>query len=687
MPQIIRSRPVKNNPFISNSAKEVFQQNKDGVPKKVEQAQTQSSSQMAPGQTLKLEVFNPKPEQPSVPVMPYQPMVATHMMPGLNPTLQNLFLPTTAFSYGPNMQIPMQKVINITTPGPVGGHVEMRNIYEGILPNKDNRYTFNSIGERKKMSDFVRQVMVRMHDGEDIGLDTDGHNSLMKYIKFMELNPNFYSTINKNPYDGLPYGLLIYRSCFPIRIDKFSRTIQCAKKSIGLNIRLYSLSYAEYYTYKFRQRNYIKYDVWRELLFYEYLREKIVKKYVSPNFPILYTFFTSANQKIDFFKLKRNLLNQKDLLTIEYKKFMEYYNMRDAMISNKTGQSINPDALTEVVTGKMQRADYLPDEVDPVLQKYSGTTLIIITEAPMSNIYQWASMKYEQEGIASKVIENGYHDEKVWINVIFQIMSALAVLQKHGIHIANMTLEDNIYIKDLYAEGSTIGYWIYEIDGVSYYVPNYGYLVLVDSNFKDITPTVRVQERSGREYKIHASTDIFGESVNSSDVFESNYQNYRNIISVNAFSKEHTKNGVMRPPDEVMTFIQDVMNSPEKDIGKIIASKFGRLMNNRIGTFLKKDVETSNIRAVTGDFVKGEMAIQTIDNNTYKWVMVMSEIDSDGNVKIMDRDDVRKNSFYEKTVSKSNLQQYSLSEKIEQNINEPNVIFNEANLIETYIIN
>jgi hypothetical protein len=271
-------------------------------------------------------------------------------------------------------------------------------------------------------------------------------------------------------------------------------------------------------------------------------------------------------------------------------------------------------------------------------------------------------------------------------------MSALAVLQKHGIHIANMSLEDNVYIKDLYSEGTTIGYWIYIIDGISYYIPNYGYLVMIDSSFKDIVPTVRAQERSGREYKINSSQELFDRPAKESDIFELNYQNYRNIINTNAFTKEHTKNGVMRPPDEVISFIQDIMSDPEKDIAKIISNKFGRLMNNRIGTFLKKDVnniETSNLRDVTGSFTPGEMVVQTVDNNTYKWVMVKSDIDSNGNVKVMDRDDPNKNIFYEKTLPKSNLRQYSLSEvgKIEQNIIEPNVIFNQANLLETYIIN
>src|SRR5947209_8737277 len=136
----------------------------------------------------------------------------------------------------------------------------MSKIYENILPGKENKLTATTLEERLQTYDYVRQILIKINDGENISLDSDGHNSLMSYIKFMELNPNYYSPIYVNPYKGLPYGLLIYRSCFPIRMDQLSQSIICAKQSIGLNIRLYSLTYAEYYTYLFRQITYIEYD-------------------------------------------------------------------------------------------------------------------------------------------------------------------------------------------------------------------------------------------------------------------------------------------------------------------------------------------------------------------------------------------------------------------------------------------
>ena len=125
---------------------------------------------------------------------------------------------------------------------------------------------------------------------------------------------------------------------------------------------------------------------------------------------------------------------------------------------------------------------------------------------------------------------------------------------------------------------------------------------------------------------------------------------------------------------------------PEKDIGNIIRNHFGRLMNNRIGTFLKKDIETSNIRDTTGKFSHGEMVIQTIDNDTYKWCMITSDVDSDGNINVIDRVNPISLDFESKLIPKNNLKQYSQSEKIEQNLVGSNAIFNETNLMETYTI-
>jgi len=682
IPEITKTRTIPNNPFTTNTAKEVYAKNKP---------YQKQEAPMQPGQTLKLEVFNPPPEQATNPSMPYQP----YMLSGLNPTLQQLFSPTSVPTYGPNVQIPMQKVYQINMPGPSGDHVQMRRIYENVLPGKDNRYTFVTLGERLKMYDYVRQILVKMYDGEEISLDSDGQRSLMSQIKYLHLNPNYYSTVNKNPYAGLPFGLLIYNSCFPIKMDKPSQSIICAKDSIGLNIRLYSLSLAEYLSHKLRQPIYKCYDVWRELIYYEYMREYILKKKKSPNFILMYTFFMSANAKIDFYALKKGCLTQKDMLTDAYRRFRDNHIpviaapvvAKGQPLPPRPGAPATPAKLDCQKTKLMINGEYLPDEIDPLLQKFSCRTLIVITEAPQHNLYQWSSMIYEQDGIVSKMISHGYHDENVWLSVLFQITSALYVLQKEGIYLKDMSIEDNVYIKDLQSGGYMMGYWIYVIDGISYYVPNYGYLVLIDSNFKDLVPNTAALTQSPRQYKILSSANMFNKKDAVDEIEDKVFQNYRNIINTNAFTKDNTKNNVLRPPESICKLIDRMtVDQSTKKINEVILKHFGGLMNNRIGTYLKKD-EIANIRSITGTFKKGELAIQTIDSETYKWVLIAADkVDATGAIGTIQRSTPESNDFVHIAVQQSSLKQYSHSEKIEQNYIGTDAVFSEDKLLETYVM-
>ena len=698
VPVITKTRSTPGTPFITNTAKEVYSTKKNEA---IEQTQQTQQTQRTPGKnygrlvtqstsidnpstmnpTLKLEMFAPGPSPQQQPVANYNPYAPIFNLAGnlrFSPAaFAYLNSPTSAISYGPDVKLPMQNVYNISLPGPTGGHVEMSKIYENILPGKENKLTSVTLGERIQTYDYVRQILIKSSDGEDIGLD-NSQNSLLSNIKFMELNPNYYSPIYSNPYKGLPFGLLVYRSCFPIKFDEASQSIVCARNSIGLNIRLYALTYAEYYSYKFRQLTYKEYDVWRELAYYEYVRENIIKKKQSPNFPLLYAFFMSPNRKIDFFSLKKNCLTQKDFLTKDYQKFVYVHTLfSNVKPSNEIIRPMTlPDAARKVIAK-------LPDEMDPSLQAYSGTTLILVTEAPHHNFYQWASRIYEREGIVSKMISHGVHDEHVWIGILFQIIYALYIMQIHGIYMRNMTIEDNIYIKDLQSSGKSSGYWKYIVDGVSYYIPNYGYIVLIDSNFKDIQPQGTTIERCKREYKIYTS-NIIGKKYKIDDIRRKVYENYKCIISTNSFTKEHTQNNVMKPPESIMKLIETMMEDSEQNLGKVLSKYFRPLMHNRIGTLLRKDTEVPNIREISGQFKQGEIAVEVIEEDLYKWCLVVAPKEN-GIIEIITRETPSSIDFITKDVRIETLKQYSTSEQIEQNT-DPLVNLSNDSLLETYII-
>lgn len=627
---------------------------------------------------LKVEMYEPAEKKPPMPIghypVSYNATLSQNrqFMPGV---FEYLNKPTYGLSYGPSVELPMQNVYQIKLPGPDGDHYEMSRINEIMLPGKEHKLTANTVGERIQTYDYVRGILVRIGDGEDISLDDRGKgNSLMSYIKFMELNPTFYSPLYSNPYRGLPFGFLVYRSCFPIKLDPMSQTVVCSRESIGLNIRLYALTLAEYISYKYRQPIFKEYDVWRELAYYEFVRDCIIKKKQSPYFPLLYCYFMCENKKINFLSLKKKTLTQKDMLTKEYSLFVQRH--QDISTVQPKANIIRPPN-TQITT-----VTKLPDEVDPLLQCYSGNTLILITESPDYNLYQWASRTYVNDGAVRKMISQGFYNFDIWLGILFGMVSTLALLQVHGIYIRDMSIEKNFYVKQLQLQGPSIGYWKHVINGVSYYVPNYGFLLMLDSNYADIAAPPVTSNCCERFYKIDSSGALGGRVRDVAKIKKQVFENYRNIISTNAFTKEHTQNEVNKPPEGIMTLIQSMMNDPEEDLTVVLSTHFRKLMNNRIGTYLKKDIELPNIRDMTSVPKKGEMVARVLGTDFYAWALALDQ-PSPGNVRIITKNNPDDEDFVEMTVRTDELKQYAPSEKVEQTSSVTNNLSDDA-LLETY---
>lgn len=68
------------------------------------------------------------------------------------------------------------------------------------------------------------------------------------------------------------------------------------------------------------------------------------------------------------------------------------------------------------------------------------------------------------------------HTIEEWYNAYFQITVAIYALQRHFNMIHLDLHSDNIIVIKV-KEG---GHWVYEIDGIKYYVPNYGYIFYIN---------------------------------------------------------------------------------------------------------------------------------------------------------------------------------------------------------------
>jgi hypothetical protein len=471
--------------------------------------------------TFNLQIYEQQkqqpPPQPTMPLPPGMIPQLNYQYPGYHPTYNNI----------PQM-IPIVNNYKINAMGPLDNHTKMSYIYEDILPPRGGSMTqINSLDERIHMYEFIRSVLIK--EKKDMLVLSQSQNSLLNYIKFMDLNPYNTNIHSTNPYLGLPNDMLLYRSCYPIRYNSNTSSIMCAKDSTAVNIRIYKVTDVELNVFYNKNKqalqqleialphvvgasvadlNVNNYDIWREVGYYEFVREQIIKKRVSPNFVILYMYNIALTPFIDYIQL-----------------------------------------------AKLRGCSSKPDSNKP-------KSLVMITESPTHNLYGWASNSYKKDFNINKMVHAGFYSDKIWYSVLFQIMAALCTMQKYGFIFNQFSIEDHVYIKDLPIDASNIKYWKYKINGVDYYIPNYGYLVVIDSKYKDLESNHlhSLNTHSGT-YRIYA--DTFGDDKNK--IEQECFDVFKRIFTKNSFSEAFKQNGGVTPPDTITSFLDSIttiINAP-----------------------------------------------------------------------------------------------------------------------------
>jgi len=650
-----------------------------------------------------LQVFSPpipsqKPQPPPVITNYYPPCqddnnTNTNTNPNNKMQYPLMYNPYLIAGYGypgmpisgtaaPGFATPYVKQYNVVVNGPNDPHDKFSLIYEDTLPTKKNVNTSSTIGERIAMSEFIYSAYIRKYNGEDIDLNGFGENSLYRFLKFLDINPYDCKKHLTGPYKNLPSNVLFYSACYPIKYDNATNSIQCAPNSIGVLVRIYKMSEDEYIG-----KNNIEHNLWREVGFYEYIRENVIKKKVSPNFPLLYCYYISQNCNINFQKLelvKGNI--------------------------NKVNMNLpvfNKDCTTATVYKKVpQRA------------------LVALTEAPTYSLCGWATKTYTQVYLSNvrQNINPGYHRAEVWMSVLFQLIDALSVMQKYKIAFTNFTMEDNVYIKDLNENENITLYWKYKISGYDYYVPNYGYLVMIDSNYKDkcydpnynsvlnnlnnpnvnsnlnanhLPSQIPIFDNTINNINAMANPDnantnpkIIAEIFHNHDAEQKAFCQFKECFNPNTWSLSFTNVGGTKPPETIMNLINriyDEINKPNSSriIEDYIHKFFGSMLNNRIGTILTKQ-EYDNVRQEEAKvFDKGQIVVEEFQPNTYKFVLFEKE--ENNNAYIITREDPLKDDFINKIVPISSLVNYSKWDTIVQNYKPSERILSDNDLIEVYV--
>ena len=619
-------------------------------------------------------------KQASLPLQPFSlssPFIPPQFQSYLNNFMKNFYTP---FIY---------KDYHINLGGPDGDITRGSMIYEDVLPSPDIYSSYKTLKERNYLLNYLRGTFIMADEGEFIDF-SGGPNSLNSRLKLIQLNPYNSNLYSSNPYKNLPKGLLIYTSCYPIVYDKASTMVQCNKSSVGLNVRVYELTLKEFVvkylnspskmdglktSTKIRpdldeilnmvkkelgdktlseydsELNPIKYDVWREVDFYAYIRDKINLQMICPNFVQSYCYFINKKANISF---NKNGLN--------------------AAFRDKT--------IPELLMGDK-----------------SNCTMVLLTESPNKSIYQWGSNEYVKDKGIQKMVYSGFKPDTHWKSVIAQMLIIFYVMDKYLFTVREMEPSSNFFVKNLNVFGDNKQYWQYNIGGIDFYIPNYGYLLMFDHDYKDLKSPENIASNARKVISVEA----FGDDI--VNIKKTIVANALNCFSSNNFGDSFHQFGGVGLSDKIKDIFdhihKDIMN--EKTNLETIGSNtwtelikknliYMGYINNRVGTPIR-DLEVQYIRKSDSRpkiFKSGELVIYEEKFETYKILMIYENNNPNSCNCVGLPDETipdSSNLNYEiKPYPKDLLYKYSEYETIKQDVKPGEPMIGQDNIIEKYTL-
>jgi hypothetical protein len=572
--------------------------------------------------------------------------------------------------------VPLIKKYNISIQGMDGNLTMASKIFEDILPESKvglNRMT--TLNERNVLHSYIRSILLKRGDGEEVTFDDKKPEliNLLSYMKMMEINPYHFSRLTDNAYKTMSDNFIMFRSCYPIRLDKRSNNLACASDNIGANIRVYALSVYDELAGLLNEGGIRKVfsDPWREIMFYSYVREEILKKKICPHFPFLHTYYIAENSSIDFDKLKSikgstNIRSDEFIQTNKKIKQNIFKKSMDDIITTKDGYNYTVDMKTftntkhsEVVkmsdTNKKNsrlsnsnKISFDNKEID--INDPSTKCIVAVTEAPDQNIIDWSTRTYIiEEGPIRKQISSGVHSDLTWKSILFQLLISFAVMYSKKIAIRDFSWEKNVFIKT-FSDSGAVGYWKYTIKDVDFYVPNMKALLMIDSCYDQITGGFAGEFNDTFKFKLMGkffdtpNNVNFATSVspivlhndNMDDVFR---DMFKTMFDVNTLVGAFTTYGGVRPSDDILKIISDIHSvnflnhkndgtTIHNDLTDIFINQFGMFLHNKLGDMVDQtDMQQLHNPGVDmQQCKKGELVAYNagVRNIAYKWAIVLS---------------------------------------------------------------
>ena len=311
-----------------------------------------------------------------------------------------------------------------------------------------------------------------------------------------------------------------------------------------------------------------------------------------------------------------------------------------------------------------------------------------LCESPDWSYKEWTNPQTIRQYGVAKMIESGWHTDEEKEIFTFQLLYALLVMLKHQIFIPNFSI-DNIFIKKIITKEMQTKIFVYEIDGIKYYIPNKGFYVMIDQRYatNDINKDKQYYEYDDTPYNNDVSIDNNNYVQSIIEMFKNIFNNILNnnsIICQNVL--QSTINKLMIKIDDINDADNTVnFNKCINLIRTLIIYCFMKYSNNRNGTIISADefkLVNGNIKPLI-NYDCGELVLESVDNNTrYRIAQIVSLPNNSDTVFIQTVDNDNKKVIIEKKI----IELFSVKNNSFFRQIKDKYIRSDDNIIETYSI-
>ena len=281
------------------------------------------------------------------------------------------------------------------------------------------------------------------------------------------------------------------------------------------------------------------------------------------------------------------------------------------------------------------------------------------------------------------MVNTGTKNVKRWMVILFQMMVTFYVMYDRKFLFTNIDVSQNYFIKNINSNSLASQYWIYNIDGIEYFIPNYGDLLLFDTKFCD--------KMNGN----FLTAKFIDESSFKDDEFKKIFiTTITNVFNLSNFTSIFKKMGGSDIPEEVKTVLQNItkkINDHSKNVKiinfveNVMMDIFNTFLHSRIGTDLLEN-ESSSILGPSYLFKKGDLVLKKDifgSKSKYKILLYKTNADEEKCNCIEEINtkygciDILKNDLYKISSNTVILQKFSSSN---------DYISSTDNIIETYYV-